>query len=263
MMYKMNFSILKKIKNLYFNPTVTYLDKLNKKQIEAVTSVKGFIRVIAGPGAGKTKVLTHRAVYLIKEMGVNPYEILSVTFTNKAAFEMKSRIADLIGNSTSLRTQTFHGFCNTLLREEIHVLRYPKSFIIIDEEDQKSIIKDILSSNNMSLKDISFKKCKDIISLRKTNEQYIKILYSSLPIDDSLPKSSDKDDIEEWIFLSYLKHQRQNFCLDFEDLINFAYYILNNFQNIAEKWQDRIKYIQVDEFQDVNKKQMGIALILT
>ena len=122
---------------------------LNEEQIEAVTTTEGYVRVIAGAGSGKTKALTHRYAYLVEELGVSTSNILCVTFTNKAANEMKRRIRGMIGDNDTGYVCTFHGFCVQLLREDIHVVNYPKKFVVLDSEDTESILKTIYETSNI------------------------------------------------------------------------------------------------------------------
>jgi DNA helicase-2/ATP-dependent DNA helicase PcrA len=135
---------------------------LNEKQKEAVTTTEGYVRVIAGPGSGKTKTLTARYMFLVEELGINPSNILCVTFTNKAAQEMKKRIRRILGEEydTGLIT-TYHGFCLRVLKDDIDHLYYPKKFIVLDEEDQKAIIRDIYDELNLDLGYGSFEKILD------------------------------------------------------------------------------------------------------
>ena len=130
----------------------TNIESLNDNQKEAVTTTEGYIRVIAGAGSSKTKALSYRFAYLVNELGISPSNILCVTFTNKAANEMKKRIRTLIGDQDVGYVSTFHGFCVTILREEIHVIHYPSNFMILDEEDVNCILKNIYEEININHK---------------------------------------------------------------------------------------------------------------
>ena len=148
---------------------VGYLEELNEKQKEAVTSIEQYVRVIAGAGSGKTRVLTHRIAYLINDIGIPDNTILAITFTNKAAKEMKDRVNKLLNNENCRATiSTFHSFCARLLREDIRVLDYPRSFVIIDEDDQEKIVTDIMESLNISKEFFSLKSLISFISSNKS-----------------------------------------------------------------------------------------------
>ena len=141
--------------------------RLDKEQLEAVETTEGYIRVVAGAGSGKTRTLTHRYLYLVKEMGISPSNILCVTFTNKAAAEMKKRIRSILGGDDSGYISTFHGFCVRFLREEIHVLNYPREFMILDEDDQKSLLRKAYADLGFSLKDLKISSVLDFVGGRK------------------------------------------------------------------------------------------------
>lgn len=135
-------------------PVSAITDGLDNEQRLAVETTEGYIRVIAGAGSGKTRTLTHRYLYLAKELGISPSNILCATFSNKAAFEMKKRIRTMLKGDDSGYISTFHSFCVRLLREDIHVLQFPKEFLVLDEEDQKSLVKKAYVELGYSLKDL-------------------------------------------------------------------------------------------------------------
>ncbi|MBP1543131.1 MAG: UvrD-helicase domain-containing protein [Oscillospiraceae bacterium] len=237
-----------------------YLSGLNDKQLEAVTATEGYLRVIAGAGSGKTKLLVSRYAYLVKEYGIDPANILCVTFTNKAAGEMKRRIRSLIGEeySTSLIC-TYHGFCVRVLREDIEKLFYPKEFQIIDTSQQKSILGDIYQKYELKLDHASFEKIIGKIGYVKSYLDYVPKMCSTENCQ-ILPEITDLDDkiIEE-----FLQRQKQIFALDFDDLMFFALKILTTCPEVLSKWQDRLNYIQVDEFQDSSKNEMLLVDLLS
>lgn len=239
------------------------LKGLNEKQKEAVISTEGYIRIIAGAGSGKTKTLTSRFVYIIEGLGISTSNVVCVTFTNKAAHEMRKRIksllGDLEGNVVSSFLTTYHGLCVRILREDINKLNYPKGFIIIDEEDQKTIIREIYEELGMTLKNDNFTSVLRNISYRKNDYNYIEFL-SELSNKQDIPKGTGTEDN---IFIKYLLKQKKNFALDFDDLMNFTLFIFDNNADILEKWQDRFHYIQVDEFQDSSQKQYKFILMLS
>ena len=236
---------------------------LNEEQIEAVTTTEGYVRVIAGAGSGKTKALTHRYAYLVEELGVSTSNILCVTFTNKAANEMKRRIRGMIGDNDTGYVCTFHGFCVQLLREDIHVVNYPKKFVVLDSEDTESILKTIYETSNIQSRSYTFSQARDYIHGMKT----IKGAHIPYLIDlnnEQLKIEYEKEtDFKKKIFLGYLYEQKKCFGLDFDDLITFALHILENHEEKRKKWQERMMYVMVDEFQDVNRLNYDMANILS
>jgi DNA helicase II / ATP-dependent DNA helicase PcrA len=238
------------------------LNDLNEQQKKAVTTTEGYVRVIAGAGSGKTRALVSRYAYLVNELGINPSNILSVTFTNKASKEMRNRVQLLVNKDHSLHyITTFHGFCVKVLREDINKIQYPKGFIILDTEDQKTILREIYSELNITSRDVKFKQCLKYINDVKSEDGYddIKEVESNNfnYINYVLNSKSRKptDNIFDKIFLKYLEKQQRNFALDFTDLIVFTLHIFTNHEDILKKWQERMHYVQVDEAQDNNKKQ--------
>jgi ATP-dependent DNA helicase UvrD/PcrA len=245
-----------------FNISHDFLSNLNEEQVQAVTTTEGYVRVIAGAGSGKTRVLTNRLVYLIRELGILPDNILSVTFTNKAAGEMKKRVIQLLGSNGASRIHTFHGFCVTILREDIHHLFFPNSFMILDGEDQKIILREIYEELNLKSSDYKYKTIIDMIAQYKIKCPYIE--YLAAPDMTTVQMANPFDDPNKYeIVKRYLHKQRKNYTLDYDDLINFVFYIFSNFKHVLEKWQERIQYVQVDEFQDVSGRQYGLAEMLS
>ncbi|MDR2353695.1 MAG: UvrD-helicase domain-containing protein, partial [Deltaproteobacteria bacterium] len=241
-----------------------FFKDLNFSQKQAAMTTEGAIRVVAGPGSGKTRTLTARYAYLVSTLGIPPKNILTVTFTNKAADEMKRRIRASIGDNDLAFISTIHSFCRLFLREEIHVLGYPQNFTVIDRSDQSAFLRKIYKDMGLTTKVMTYTLAIDsILEARKMSpESYIdKFLMqktANLKSLFSLPKISVKDGI----FYRYLYEQKKNFCLDFNDLINFALFILANYSEILKKWQERIIYIMVDEFQDVSLKQYKVVQYL-
>ena len=238
------------------------LKDLNKQQKNAVITTEGYVRVIAGAGSGKTRALVSRYAYLVNELGISPSNILSVTFTNKASKEMRNRVQRLVNKDHSLHyITTFHGFCVKVLREDINKLQYPKGFVILDVEDQKTILREIYSELNITSRDVKFKQClkyinyvkgknglADIKDIESNNFNYLNYVLNS----KLMPPS---DNIFDKIFLKYLEKQQRNFALDFTDLIEFTLHIFTNYKDVLSKWQDRMHYVQVDEAQDNSEKQ--------
>ncbi|MBR4695653.1 MAG: UvrD-helicase domain-containing protein, partial [Selenomonadaceae bacterium] len=140
---------------------------LNRAQREAVTQTEGYVRVIAGAGTGKTRALTHRFAYLVNEVGILPGNILCVTFTNKSASEMRRRIHELTGDNDTGYINTFHGFCVSVLQEDSFAVQYPRSFLVLDNSDIDAMLKLIYEERNLSLRDMTFGKARDMIEMRK------------------------------------------------------------------------------------------------
>ncbi len=221
-----------------------YLSKLNEQQQEAVLAIDGKIKVVAGAGSGKTRVIAHRYAYLVNEIGIDPANILCMTFTNKAAQEMKSRIGKFVqrGNINDF-VCTIHGFCVKFLRREIYRIGYPKTFPIIDEEDSKELAKITLDEFGIDRKQSTIKRFLNDVHLAKKNGAYI---GNYLVPDITLSPE------EITPFVRYVLLQQKNYGLDFQDIIKMTIYILHNFEDAREYWQDIINYVMVDEVQDCN-----------
>ena len=231
-------------------------ENLNERQLEAVTETEGFVRVIAGAGSGKTKALTQRYAYIVEALGINSSNILCVTFTNKAAQEMRKRVKRLVGENSDLSyITTYHGFCVRVLREDINKIKYPKNFIIMDVEDQKTVLRQVYNELGLNSKVFTFKQVLRYISKQKTSQEYLQYILES--------KKKETDNEIEKIFFRYLEKQQRNFALDFDDLLNFALYIFVNNPDVLEKWQKRLHYIQVDETQDSSQKQFMLIEMLS
>lgn len=241
-----------------------WLSGLNPEQQKAVMSTEGYVRVLAGPGTGKTRALTARYCYLTETLGVSAKNILCVTFTNKAANEMKQRIRQWLGDLDLGYICTLHAFCVQFLKEEIHVLHYPKNFIILDVEDQRVLLLKIFEEMGLTLKEATIKqKIDEVLEARKlTAGSYIDEIFtlSNSELEKRIQLATD---VNDGIFLRYLYEQKKNYACDFNDLINFTAYILKHYPDILQKCQDRMQYVMVDEFQDVSAKQYSIAQMLS
>ena len=236
------------------------LENLNEKQREAVLETEGYVRVIAGAGSGKTKLLVSRYAYLVQEYGIDSSNILCVTFTNKAAGEMKTRIRKLIGEEHGASLVcTYHGFCHRLLRENPEKLFLNKQFQIIDSQQQKAFLSEIYQKHELKLDYASFESILRKIGLVKRDTGYVTRICNPEPCQ-ILNEIKDQDDriIEE-----FLQRQKATYSLDFHDLISFAIYVLETDAEIREKWQDRLNYIMVDEFQDSSSIEMRLVDILS
>lgn len=234
-----------------------YLSALNEKQFEAVTATEGYLRVIAGAGSGKTKLLVSRYAYLVKEYGINSANILCVTFTNKAAGEMKRRIRSLIGQEydTSLIC-TYHGFCVRVLREDIEKIFYPKEFQIIDTAQQKALLEEIYQKFELKLDHASFEKIiKQIAVFKAAHREYV----AKMCCTDHCPILPGAATLDERIIEEFLQKQKQIYAMDFQDLLYFVLDIFDRCPEVLEKWQDRLNYIQVDEFQDSSATEMELV----
>ncbi len=235
---------------------------LNEEQIEAVTATEGYIRVIAGAGSGKTRALTHRFSYLVNDLGIAAANILCVTFTNKAANEMKKRIRDMIGDNDTGYICTFHGFCVQVLKEDIHVLHYPKNFLILDTEDVTSILHTVFEDMGLNSKNYTFSTITDMIAARKEKEPYLSDIIDT-GFDTLKEKINNTKVKEDAIFYRYLYEQKKCYALDFDDLLHYVLYLFEHHEDIRLKWQKRLEYVMVDEFQDVSPKQYSLSKILS
>lgn len=239
------------------------LEKLNAEQREAVTTTEGYVRVIAGAGSGKTRALTTRYAYLVQELGIAPGRVMSVTFTNKAANEMKTRIRRMLGDVDTGFISTFHGFCLLVLKEDIHRLNYPQNFMVMDEEDQKAILQEVYEELHLGLKDYTFQNMLNTIGYYKTSINYVADLVEPDEARFNQYADSFGPDMKERALGRYIQKQRKNFMLDFDDIINFTLYLFKNNAEALDKWQARLQYIQVDEFQDVDCKQAELTYMLS
>lgn len=232
------------------------------EQQKIIEATEGNIRVGAVPGSGKTYVLTNRIAYLIQELYVEPSSIVAMTFTNKAAGEMKRRLQDMIGDLATCFMGTFHGFCNLFLKEEIHRISYPKTFVILDKRAQIDLIREVAEENQISLKDLKAKDMVDKIAQKKLDTSYLSVL---LPMDQQMLERMTKGVTcpEEIVYYHYLKKQRDNYALDFQDMMQMTLYILLENKEVLEKWQKKCQYVLCDEYQDVNNAQDLLLSLLS
>lgn len=239
------------------------LEGLNSAQREAVTSTEGFIRVIAGAGAGKTRALTHRFAYLVTELGILPGNILCVTFTNKAAAEMRQRIHNLTGDDDTGHICTFHSFCVTVLQEDINAVQYPKSFLVLDNSDINEMLRIIYEERGLTSRDMTFANARDMIEILKLFERpdyYLDMIEMS--IDQLRDKYLAAVTPKDIIFYGYLYQEKKCFALDYNDLLKFTLYIFEKNASIRLKWQSRLAYIMIDEFQDIDSIQYELMEVL-
>lgn len=238
-------------------------EHLNLSQQDAVTSTEGFIRVIAGAGSGKTRALSHRFAFLVLEVGILPANILCVTFTNKSASEMRQRIHQLIGDQDTGFINTFHGFCVSILQEDSHAVSYPKNFLVLDNADIDAMLKIVYEERGLTLRHMTFAKARDVIEIRKTQKEpdyYLNLI--SMSLDTLKEKYNSATDPSDIIFYGYLYQEKKCFGLDYNDLIQFSLYIFDQNEDIRLKWQKRLEYIMIDEFQDIDALQHKLMEVL-
>ncbi|AKF40932.1 ATP-dependent DNA helicase [Mycoplasmopsis canis UFG4] len=235
---------------------VDLLSDLNEKQKQAVVYFDKPLRIIAGAGTGKTKVLTRKVAYLINDLGISPHSILAVTFTNKAAKEMISRIEKYCqNNKDTLNVQTFHAFCTSILRQDIRQLGYRKDFYIIDEHDKEQIFKKIYNKLEITAHEISYKTTAQYISWAKN--------YSEDPNEFAkILNEENKPTILAKIYLEYLNELALQGSLDFDDLIIQTHRLFTLRPDILEKYKKQFKFILIDEFQDTAGLQYEIIKML-
>ncbi len=239
------------------------LSGLNEKQREAVLATEGAVRVVAGAGSGKTRVISRRFAYLVTELGVLPRHILCATFTNKAAGVMRARIRRLIGDDDTGYISTFHGFCVSVLKEDSHAVSYPKSFLVVDNADIDAMLARVYEERGLTLRHRTFSDARDMIEIKKTFQQpdYYKDLIA-MPLEALREKYMAAEDADEIIFLGYLWQEKKCFALDYNDLIVFTLHIFEENEAIRQKWQERLEYIMVDEFQDIDDLQYRLLKAL-
>ncbi len=239
------------------------LQGLNDAQREAVTATEDFVRVIAGAGSGKTRALSHRFAFLVNELGILPGNILCVTFTNKSANEMRQRIRRLTGDNDTGYINTFHGFCVSILQEDSHAVQYPKSFLVLDNGDIDAMLQIIYEERGLTLRDMTFANARDMIEIQKLSKRpdYYRDLIA-LPLDILREKYEQASSAEDIIFFGYLYQQKKCFGLDYNDLIKFSLYIFEEFPELRLKWQQRLEYIMIDEFQDIDGLQYQLMEVL-
>lgn len=236
---------------------------LNAEQRQAVTATEGYIRVIAGAGSGKTRVLSCRFAYLVHEIGIMPANILCVTFTNKAANEMRQRIRRLCGDSDTGYISTFHSFCVSVLQEDIHAVQYPKNFLVLDNADIDAMLKIIYEERGITLRHRTFAQARDMIEIRKIikePEYYEPML--ALPLDQLRQKYLAATEPDDIIFWGYLYQEKKCFGLDYNDLIKYVLHIFSVKDEIRLKWQQRLEYIMIDEYQDIDALQYRLMKVL-
>ena len=242
--------------NPAMTPSADILEGLNPAQREAVEHIDGPLLIIAGPGSGKTRVITHRIAYLIRVCGVSPFRILAMTFTNKAAREMKDRMERLAaGRADSLRVGTFHSFCALLLRREGERIGLPAAYSIFDADDQLGLIKQAMEMAEVNPRQVPAQGIRSVISRAK----------SVLRDSQGLAHYGQNyfEEVSARVYRHYEELLARNGGVDFDDLLMRSVQLLQEHQDIREKYQERYQYLMVDEFQDTNIAQYRLAKLLT
>jgi DNA helicase-2/ATP-dependent DNA helicase PcrA len=232
-------------------------DSLNPQQLQSVLHADGPLIVVAGAGSGKTRVITTRIAHLIQEKGITPERILAITFTNKAAGEMKERVRKILGsNASSPWISTFHSFCLRILRRHISALGYPGDFAIYDSQDQLSLIKQCMKKMSVNAEAFPPKSILNHISGFKNDYLFPRDLdLDSLPYGNKLKAAQ--------VYPVYQEGLKKNSALDFDDLLIWAVKLLSEVEEVSELYNDRFQYILADEFQDTNKTQYQLLKLLS
>ena len=235
---------------------IDYPSLLNESQLRAVTTRSQYVRIIAGAGSGKTRVLTYRIAFLLDELQADPSSVLAVTFTNKAANEMKSRVESLCPNQTEFLTvSTFHSFCAKFLRRNAHYVEFPSSFTILDEDDVEKMVKDICVEKGYKKADPFVKNALHFIDKNKTKGLYPENISLS-----NRPGSDEKECLE--VYEKYEEQKRAMLAFDFDDLMLVTLKILETVDEVRERYQRRFRHILIDEYQDTNDVQYKLINLL-
>lgn len=230
---------------------------LNENQREAVLSEDKYIRIIAGAGSGKTRVLITRIAHLIEDKGVYPNKILAITFTNKAANEMKERIRGMLGDKGSgCWISTIHSLCVRILREDILTMGYPRNFTVMDAEDQKSVLREAYKELNVDKQKYPVSSVLGYISNNKSADISVERAYL-------LAGAFSGEKTKAQLYEYYCKRQKELYALDFDDLLLWTVRMFRTYSEVLNKWNKRFSYIHVDEFQDIDKIQYELIALLT
>jgi len=251
-----NMPVFKMVRRKWWFINMDLLSNLNKEQKEAVSHGDGPLLLLAGAGSGKTRVLTHRIAYLIKERGVRPFGILAITFTNKAAKEMRERINNLVENGAEdIWVGTFHATCMRILRRDIDKLGYDRSFVIYDTQDQQTVLKDCIKELRLNDKNFPVKSLQQEIGKAKDemiDEKSFELINAT---DFRMSKIAA-------VYTLYQKKLRQNNAVDFDDIILLTIRLFNENKDVWEYYQRKFKYVFVDEYQDTNTAQYALVGML-
>ena len=245
------------------------MQKLNKEQEQAVTTTEGYVRVISGAGTGKTRIITNRYVYLVNELGIANENILCTTFTNNASKEMKQRIDKMVNDKDVGYICTFHSLSAKALREDIHCVGIVPNFQIMDNVDQNIIFKNIYKKLGISNRQLHYETLREHITIMKSKQELISLNNGTIDyigyIGNGNPNGliDNPSKVEDGLFNAYVEEQRKLAILDYNDLINIFLYILIKFEDKRKKWQQKFQYIMCDEFNDIDKKQYQMLMILS
>ena len=231
------------------------LSTLNPAQREAVETIDGPLLVLAGAGSGKTRVLTYRIAHMIEDLNIPPWEILAITFTNKAAKEMHERLIDLVGSvARGMWVSTFHKCCGRIIRANADLIGFTENYSIYDPDDQKRLVKAIMQDYKFDEKRFPPKTILEVISSAKNNLQFPEefSVYASTPLEKTASE----------VYAEYQKRLKLANALDFDDMLLYAYVLLRDVESVRRAYQNRFKYILVDEYQDTNHVQYEICKLL-
>lgn len=254
---------------LYYDNGMFDQHGLNPAQQKAAGMTEGYIRLTAGAGSGKTKTLATRFIYLTECLGIPLDSVLCITFTRKAADEMRKRIRDMSGSQAEgSRISTYQGFCHSILQEDIYRLHFDSGYGVIDEEKQEKIIREIYEDLNLKLKDGELREIKAKIANYKSDSplSLIKTYIPQITLDST--SCSYEENVSRFssggiVVAHYLARQIRDSELDFLDPLNFVHYLFYHHTDVLKKWQNRLQYIMVDEFQDSNKKELALIELLS
>lgn len=241
------------------------LKGLNENQRKAVETTEGYVRVVAGPGSGKTRTLVSRYMYLTEEIGIPESNVLCISFTNKATREIKERIRQMKGRKfDSNLITTYHGFCIKVLKDNMNFFHFPKAIKILDYEDQKAILKEVYKELEIKANSNNYKAILGKISSFKSSNVELVVDFLSNPSEFEIKNISFKVEEKEFelILKAYLKKQRQTYYIDYDDIIHFTYVLFKRNEKVLSEWQEKVQYLMIDEFQDSDKIQIEIALML-
>lgn len=235
--------------------TMDYLKKLNEEQREAAMCTEGPLLILAGAGSGKTSTMTHRIAYMIEEKGISPYNILAVTFTNKAAKEMRDRVEALVGSGINMWIMTFHSACLRILRSNAEILGYGRDFAVYDPADQKTLVKNI--SKELSIDSKKYKPAFFIGEISRAKEKEISPEAYSAAYGNGI-----KERMVYQVYREYSRHLKKNNAMDFDDLLLNTVRLFEKDEAVLLRYQNRFRYIMVDEYQDTNQIQYKFIKML-
>lgn len=238
-----------------FVSLMTNIQQLNEKQREAVLTTEGPLLISAGAGSGKTRVLTHRIAYLIEQKNINPWNVLAITFTNKAAAEMRERVQKLVGSEAdSIWVSTFHAMCARILRREAEAAGYSKNFTIIDQSEQQTLMKQVLKELNLDSNQFSYKDMLSVVDDAKNN--------SKSPAQFDQEAEGYMGEIQAKCYTFYQKKLKIANAMDFNDLLLVTVKLLEENEAVRQFYQHKFQYIHVDEYQDTNTTQYRLVQLL-